>query len=224
LDDLRSGRLRLEAVARLAPHLTAENNSELLDRAAGATKREVLTMVAQMQTEPAPTRDVVTPVAAPSQTPNGSTPQVIEPPQHRFHFTADAELFELVEKLRRLLHHKHPDGRLESIFKEAAQALLDRVDPERSKPTRKPRRRLRRSRTVPEAIKRQVWMRDGGRCAYISDDGRRCESRDFLEYDHIVPWALGGESDTVDNIRLLCRPHNQRLARRRFGPRSSNAI
>lgn len=221
LGDLRSGHLRLEAIARLYPHLTVENNAELLDRAAGASKREVLTLVAQLQTEPAPRRDVVVPVPALPEagTLAAQSPHVIAPPQHRFHFTADRELVDLVEKLRQLLRHKHPEGRLESIFKEAARALLDSIDPGRRRSACGRKRQSRRSRAVPESVKRQVWERDGGRCAYVSEDGRRCESRDAIEYDHIVPWSLGGESDSPGNIRLLCRPHNLRLARKRFGPR-----
>src|SRR5204862_6279928 len=104
--------------------------------------------------------------------------------------------------------------------------LLDKIDPGRRGPsprnasadTAKPPA-AKRTRRVPVAVKAAVWKRDHGRCAYLAQDGRRCESRDFLEYDHVIPWAVAGRSDCADNIRLLCRPHNQRLARRRFGPR-----
>lgn len=219
LEDLRCGRLHLDAIARLSPHLTVENNSALLDRAAGASKREVLTIVAQLATENAPSRDVIMPVPPQSRESRSPTPEILAPPQHRFHFTADKELLELVEKLRGLLRHKFPEGKLESIFKEAARALLLSIDPLRPRKTATTRPRLKRSRVVPESIKRLVWRRDEGRCAYISEDGRRCDSRDALEYDHIIPWALGGVSDNANNIRLLCRTHNQRLARKRFGPR-----
>jgi 5-methylcytosine-specific restriction endonuclease McrA len=48
-------------------------------------------------------------------------------------------------------------------------------------------------------VRREVWTRDGGRCAFIAGDGRRCNSRWKLELDHIHPEALGGTS-TVDNL------------------------
>jgi hypothetical protein len=228
---LREGRLHLETIARLSPHLRKENADALLPRALGATKREVLAMVAEL--EPAPVeRDVVVPIAPASSTsaaplPPGVPAAASSPPQldivpalrHRFHFTGDDELVRLLDRLRSLLRHKHPSGRLEEILKDAAQALLEKIDPDRRSSSAPPKRQRSRSRIVPRAIKREVWRRDGGRCAYVSDDGRRCESRDALEYDHVVPWALGGASDSADNIRLLCRPHNQRLGRRRFGPR-----
>jgi len=63
---------------------------------------------------------------------------------------------------------------------------------------------------------REVWKRDQGRCAYVSPAGRRCESRWMLEFDHVHEFARGGEA-TVDNVRLLCRAHNQYLAECTFG-------
>jgi HNH endonuclease len=44
--------------------------------------------------------------------------------------------------------------------------------------------------------------------------GHRCEERKDLEFDHIEPYAKGGEA-TVGGIRLLCRAHNE--AERAFG-------
>ena len=72
------------------------------------------------------------------------------------------------------------------------------------------------SRTIPAHVKRAVWQRDGGRCTFVSGSGRRCECCRGLEYDHVKPVALGGEA-TTENVRLLCRKHNQLEAERRFG-------
>ena len=52
-----------------------------------------------------------------------------------------------------------------------------------------------------------VCRRDGNRCAFVSKDGRRCEERGFLEFHHVVPYAMGGKT-TVENIQLRCRAHN----------------
>jgi hypothetical protein len=74
----------------------------------------------------------------------------------------------------------------------------------------------KRSRHVPAAVRREVYERDQGQCAFVSADGRLCEAKAFLEYDHVLPWAaLGGSSP--DNIRLLCRAHNALHARTCFG-------
>lgn len=71
-------------------------------------------------------------------------------------------------------------------------------------------------RYVPPHVRRAVWERDQGRCTFVAEDGTRCESRDYLEYDHIDPVARGGKA-TVDRIRLRCRAHNQYEADRVFG-------
>ena len=224
LHDLRTGEVSLDGIARLYPLLTPENQDALLDRIAGANKRQVLSLVAELGGAPAAERDVVRPVSAPppAQPSAAPSPEVIAPaPRVRFSFTADQGLLEAIEKLKSLLRHKYPEGKLEEILRDAAESLLERVDPDRRRSRAKPSgpRAPRKSRRIPAAIKRFVWERDGGRCAYAAEDGRRCESREFLEYDHIKPWALGGPSDDAGNIRLLCRPHNLRLAKRRFGPR-----
>ena len=79
-----------------------------------------------------------------------------------------------------------------------------------------PRAAGRSSRRAPAAVVREVWARDGGRCTYISPDGRRCVETACLELDHAVPWAKGGPSTTA-NLRLRCRAHNQLAAEQSFG-------
>jgi hypothetical protein len=61
-----------------------------------------------------------------------------------------------------------------------------------------------------------VWLRDGGRCTFVSESGQRCTARRFLQFDHVQPLAGGGFA-TVDGIRLLCGPHNRLEAERVFG-------
>ena len=66
-----------------------------------------------------------------------------------------------------------------------------------------------RGRTIPAAIKRQVWERDGGCCSYVNrSSGRRCRSRHVLQMDHVLPFALGGSAEP-DNLRLLCAAHHR---------------
>ncbi len=72
------------------------------------------------------------------------------------------------------------------------------------------------TRFIPQAIKDQIFKRDGGQCAYRGPDGRRCDSSWNLQVDHIIPFALGG-SNSPENLQLLCRRHNQHKAIKDFG-------
>jgi 5-methylcytosine-specific restriction endonuclease McrA len=69
---------------------------------------------------------------------------------------------------------------------------------------------------VPAAVVHQVWLRDHGRCTYISQSGQQCSAQRMLEIDHIVPVARGGGND-LHNLRLQCRAHNQWRADETFG-------
>ncbi len=80
----------------------------------------------------------------------------------------------------------------------------------------RPRRSATKGRYIPADIRRTVWDRDGGQCTFVSDNGKRCDSRKRLEYDHIEAVARGGQT-TVNGIRLLCRAHNQLTAECTFG-------
>ena len=140
----------------------------------------------------------------------------------RITFTASEELLGKIERSRALLRHKHPSGRLELVVNEAFEALLARRDPARRPPSERPhdtptRPKNRRSRWIPRWVRDEVWRRDEGRCAFLSADSKRCPAVEWLEYDHIVPWALGGSSENPANIRLACRTHNQHAADCVFG-------
>ena len=96
------------------------------------------------------------------------------------------------------------------------------------------------SRYIPAALRRAVAQRDGYRCSYVpgvaaidcvdgvdvndanvndagkmangNSEAKRCEAIHRLEFDHVKPRAHGGQN-TVDNLRLLCRAHNNLAAK-----------
>jgi hypothetical protein len=70
-------------------------------------------------------------------------------------------------------------------------------------------------RHVPAAVKRAVWTRDEGRCAFVGTHGR-CAETAWLEFHHVQPYGDGGRT-TVDNLQLRCRAHNQYEATVWFG-------
>src|SRR5262249_51228918 len=73
------------------------------------------------------------------------------------------------------------------------------------------------SRYVPTPIRRFVAERDGMRCRYVDEQGRRCSERHRLELHHRLPFGFGGDH-RPDGLRLMCKPHNQLLAEHDYGP------
>jgi 5-methylcytosine-specific restriction endonuclease McrA len=55
---------------------------------------------------------------------------------------------------------------------------------------------------IPSDLRRAVFERDGGRCV-------ECGSNFDLQYDHLLPVALGGAT-TLENLQLLCADCNRR--------------
>jgi hypothetical protein len=59
----------------------------------------------------------------------------------------------------------------------------------------------RKTRVVPQAIKRALWARDGG-CRFPG-----CGRRRFVDAHHIEHWSTGGET-SLANLMLLCSKHH----------------
>jgi hypothetical protein len=66
----------------------------------------------------------------------------------------------------------------------------------------------------PAEVKRAVWLRDGGRNAFVAKKGRRSAERTFLEFHYVEPRAIGGETIAA-NLSLRCRAHNACARKRR---------
>ncbi|HXH30365.1 MAG TPA: HNH endonuclease signature motif containing protein [Bacteriovoracaceae bacterium] len=71
-------------------------------------------------------------------------------------------------------------------------------------------------RYIPISTKREALDRSRNQCEHIHASGKRCDQRRFLEFDHIKPYALGGNR-SPQNIRVLCRNHNQHRSLQTFG-------
>ncbi|MBI2606852.1 MAG: hypothetical protein HYW49_12305 [Deltaproteobacteria bacterium] len=62
-----------------------------------------------------------------------------------------------------------------------------------------------------------VRVRSDCRCEYIDHaTNRRCESKSGLQFDHIKPFAIGG-NHAPENLRHYCRAHNTLVAIEHFG-------
>jgi len=142
----------------------------------------------------------------------------LSPQKFGFQFTGDQETHEEYEKFRARMSHEIPSGEMALVFKAALQIANAQLEKRKFAATDRPGRSRGSAspRCIPADVKRAGAERDQGKCAFVSESGRRCGSRSMLQYDHIEPVASGGTS-TVDNVRLLCRAHNQYAAERAFG-------
>jgi 5-methylcytosine-specific restriction endonuclease McrA len=162
-------------------------------------------------------------VASPAPAPvRPGVVQPLAPGRYKVQFTASAGLQDKLERLRALLRSEVPDGDLALIIEQAVTEKLERLEARRFARAKAARKRAWEtdtapsSRHIPAAVRRAVFERDGGRCGYVGEHGRRCSERDRLEFHHRHPFGLGGDHSR-ENIRLMCRVHNDYLADHDYG-------
>jgi hypothetical protein len=183
------------------------------------------------EAEGAPTARVE---VGPDRSPQPSTPAVprhstfpMAPERYLVRFTVARSTHDKLRYAQMLSSHSNPGGSIERIVDEALDLFIEHKEKQKFAKSDRPRPRERSTpsptrgpapsqRYIPADIKRAVWKRDRGQCTFVSSDGRRCESRSFLEFDHIDPVARGGKA-TLDRLRLRCRTHNQYEAEKAFG-------
>ncbi len=146
----------------------------------------------------------------------------LSPARYKVQFTASAELHEKLNRLQALMRSSVPDGDLAAIIEEAITEKLERLEAKRFAKTKSPRKSVERadtspkSRYIPAPVKRTVQERDGRRCSFVDEHGRRCTSLDRLEFHHRDPFGRGGDH-SPENLRLVCRTHNIYYAERDYG-------
>jgi hypothetical protein len=221
LGRLSDGSLSLTTLRMLAPHLSLSDDNQLLEAAAGKSRRQVQELIVAKLPERPPVSSVrKLPDLPPSRRP------VVAPvsaDQYRITITASREMKDELVRVQDLLRHQIPDGDPGKILARALSLL--RQDLERKKlggagTKRKGRPTRPGSRHVPAEVRRAAWKRDGGRCAFVAKDGRRCDERGRLEFHHVDPYVLGGET-TLRNISLRCQAHNVHEAVAWFGSRDT---
>jgi len=136
-------------------------------------------------------------------------------------FLVDEEIMGYIETLKgHLLEWK-----IQEIFR---TVLKEAVEKRQANPLPKPIpkkddslpaqevKRSKSKRSSKAKIRREVFARDQNQCTFTTSDGKRCEAKTRLEVDHILPKSKFGLF-TADNLRLLCRTHNQLAAVQEFG-------
>ena len=159
------------------------------------------------------------PASVPRPEPRPATITPLAPERYKVGFTVSRETHDKLRRVQDLLRHAVPNGDPAAIFDRALTVLLETLEKRKLAQTARPRpvaNPRSGSRHVPAAVKREVWKRDDGRCAFIGTDGR-CSERGMLEFHHVIPFADGGET-TSANLQLRCRAHNGYEADLFFGP------
>jgi hypothetical protein len=230
LRHLESGEVHLTGMLLLSRQLTEENHRELLERAIHKTKRQIEELCVELAPRafiPDSIRALPAPRAlpieaqkklAPERVANPARVEPLTPDYYAMRFTAHKTLKAKLDRAQELLRFQGAND-LPSVIDRAITMLLADVEKKRFGKTAKPREvkaANTNSRRVPNAMKRAVCERDQNQCTYEDESGRRCSERATLEYDHIKPFARGGQT-TLDNLRLRCRAHNLLAAEVMFG-------
>jgi hypothetical protein len=236
---LADGSINLTAVGLLSSHLTPENHRELLESARHKSKRDIEHIVAALSPqadvasrvrklpapkarEASPAQPVATTEQAPTQRPVPGPPRPVivplAPERYKVQFTVSRETYDKLRRAQDLMRHTIPTGDPATIFDRALTLLLDdlaRTKLAAASRPRTPGQSKSESRNIPATVRREVWKRDGGRCAFVGTNGQ-CTETSFLEFHHVLPYADGGKA-VVTNIELRCRAHNAYEAEHHFG-------
>jgi hypothetical protein len=153
-------------------------------------------------------------------------PELQEEALHRLHATISGSCKAKLERAQGLMAHSVARGDVSTILERALDLLIAREEKRRfgvggvsgRGTVPKGIAGRKRTRRIPAAVRRAVFERDEGRCAYVDSGGVRCGCEVGVEFHHVVPFARGGVH-TAENLTLYCRAHNQRQGERDFGPR-----
>jgi HNH endonuclease len=211
-----------QQIATLAPKLPVPSVVRKLPVAAATCASLTMGSATEAPTPPtdAPTTSTdVVQVPIGSQTRPTAVIAALTPERYKVQITINRDTHDKLRRAQDLLRHVVPNGDPAIIFDRALTLLLQDLERRKLAKVDRPRpstpSKVKGGRDVPAAVRRDVWARDDGRCAFVGTDGR-CEERGFLEFHHMIPFGAGGAT-TVDNLQLRCRAHNGYEARQSFG-------
>ena len=143
----------------------------------------------------------------------------------RISLVVQREQYEMMLKVKSLLGHTRAGYDLSAVTSYVFEDFWKRKNPCREV-LQRGTAAVPHSATdrIPAHIRRQVFQRDQARCQYIDPVTKKaCHSRIRVELDHIHPRALGG-SNAPENLRCLCRAHNQFRAKQTFGVHQTHSL
>jgi hypothetical protein len=238
---LQDGSINPTTVRVLSTSLTPENHVDVLREAVGKTKPEVQAIAARLRPAPdvpttlrkVPAQPLVASVgslvrpAVETPSPAITSPAALlpaparpvmvplAPARYSYKLTIDDETKTLLQQARELASHAVTPGDDLAILKRALGMFVEQQLKRRFGQTSRPKSVKPAdpaARHVPAHIARVVYERDGGSCAYVDPEGRRCGEKSYIQIHHVKAWMAGGDT-TVGNLALRCRSHNLYEAR-----------
>ena len=234
---LREGDLNLSTMSQVQVFFNAQakagkrysslEKKEILEKVVGLSKRKTEKILFSLDPE--------------ARVKDEEKIRTVSSTQTKIEFIVDDVFLDKMDRLKNLLSHINPNFSVKELFDLIMDRELKRTDPELKKTKAKTETKAQRqatppavpvppipptskpaSRYVPAHIKQEVWQRDHGECSYKDPvTKQKCGSRHQLQVDHILPFALGGET-CLENLRLLCRAHNFYQATQVFGKEYMN--
>jgi hypothetical protein len=152
------------------------------------------------------------------------SPPVLEPLtaiESRLHITVSPGFLQMLDACKKALSHAMPGASAEEVLTEGMKLILAK-DSKKKALVQKPRPRKaaneprKDTRYIPAEVRRAVWERDQGKCQWHLESGGICGSELRPELDHVLGFKPG-EPVRVEDLRILCRVHNDFAARLRLG-------
>ena len=129
----------------------------------------------------------------------------------RLSVTISKETMEKIEQIKGIFAHQNLElGELidlmaVSLIKEKREELIPK----------KKGKEEGKGRYIPKKVKHEAMKKAGYKC-------EMCGSTNALQYEHIVPYSVGGKSNG-DGIKILCRNCNLRAGIKFFGAEKMTA-
>lgn len=207
-------------VAGLAPKPDAKTLIRRIPDAIKSNVSDLLSLRGPVEATSAPPQATMAPTLA-----RPSAAQTIVPlatDRYLLRVTLSAEAHTNLRRAQDLMRHTIPTGDAATVLARALEVLVERLEKMKAAKSRRPRlaasplsNAATLDRHIPARVRRAVWSRDEGRCAFAGPQGR-CTETGHLEFHHVLPFARGGPA-SVSNIALRCRAHNRFESEAIFG-------
>ena len=208
---LRDGRITVCAVLEIAD--IKEEVPDLLSKIEGKSKQEAQKIAAEFLPTVALKREVLKPIMVSKPVVSDSlfckAPTIQESRELSYSVSIQAseKCIKLLNQVKVLVGPKSTSEIFERVLEDFVK---------RSELKRKGTFGNTKKRHVTKALRHAVSQRDNHQCTFMSKSGHRCTETHALQVDHIMPFAIGGETE-IDNLRLLCPTHNRYYAEQCFG-------